>query len=286
MRRRPVRPDAVVLALAVCLVTAPVAGPAAEPGRPLQVLYVTGGCCHDYEAQKRIIADGLAARARVAVTVVHEGGESREHRVSIYDKPRWAEGYDVVFHNECFGHVNDPEFVGRIVAEHARGVPAVFMHCSMHSYRMTPGEEWRKVIGITSPAHGKHYPFTVKLVAEHPILTGLPREWEMPQEELYYCDRVWPSATPLAEAFSRERQAPQTCVWVNDYRGTRVFGTTLGHYNHTVGMPAFLDLLARGTLWAAGRLQDDGTPAPEVALTPGAAVPAPATVPGPTKEGG
>jgi type 1 glutamine amidotransferase len=242
---------------------------AAEPAKPLEVLYVTGGCCHDYEAQKKIVADGLAARARVNVTVVHEGGESREHRVSIYDKPRWADGYDVVFHNECFGHVNDPEFVAKIVAEHARGIPAVFMHCSMHSYRMTPGEEWRKAIGITSSGHGKHYPYTVKLVAEHPILAGLPRDWEMPQEELYFCDKVWPSATPLAEAFSREREKMQTVVWVNDYRGTRVFGTTIGHYNHTVGMPAFLDLLARGTLWAAGRLQADGTPAPELTVVRG-----------------
>jgi type 1 glutamine amidotransferase len=245
--------------------------PAAEPGKPLEVLYVTGGCCHDYEAQKKIIAEGLAARARVNVTVVHEGGESREHRVSIYGKPRWAEGYDVVFHNECFGHVNDPEFLGKIIAEHARGVPGVFMHCSMHSYRMTPGDEWRQLIGITSPAHGKHYPYTVKLVADHPILTGLPREWEMPQEELYYSDRVWPSATPLGEAFSREREAMQTVIWTNDYRGTRVFGTTIGHYNHTVEMPEFLDLLTRGTLWAAGRLRDDGTPAPEVALAAGEA---------------
>jgi len=129
MRRRLVWPATARLATVVCLTAVALAGApaawAADPGRPLEVLSVTGGCGHDYEAQKRIIADGLQARARVNVTVVHEGGESREHRVSIDDKPRWAAGYDVVFHNECFAHVNDPEFVGRIVAEHARGVPAL-----------------------------------------------------------------------------------------------------------------------------------------------------------------
>ena len=36
-------------------------------------------------------------------------------------------------------------------------------------------------------------------------------------------------------------------------------------------MPEFLDLVTRGTLWAAGKLRDDGTPAADVALAPGEA---------------
>ena len=50
-----------------------------------------------------------------------------------------------------------------------------------------------------------------------------------------------------------------------------VFGTTIGHYTDTVKLPEFLDLVARGTLWAAGKLQDDGTPVAELALAPGEA---------------
>ncbi|MFM8805287.1 MAG: glutamine-hydrolyzing carbamoyl-phosphate synthase small subunit, partial [Planctomycetia bacterium] len=37
-------------------------------------------------------------------------------------------------------------------------------------------------------------------------------------------------------------------------------------------MPQFLDLVTRGTLWAAGKLQDDGTPVAELAVAPAAAV--------------
>ena len=37
----------------------------AEPAKPLEVLYITGGCCHDYEAQKGIISRGLESRARI-----------------------------------------------------------------------------------------------------------------------------------------------------------------------------------------------------------------------------
>jgi type 1 glutamine amidotransferase len=42
-------------------------------------------------------------------------------------------------------------------------------------------------------------------------------------------------------------------VWTNDYKGTRVFGTTYGHSDDTFRDPAFIDLLTRGLLWAAGR---------------------------------
>ena len=34
---------------------------------------VTGGCCHDYEAQKKILSEGISARANVEWTIVHEG---------------------------------------------------------------------------------------------------------------------------------------------------------------------------------------------------------------------
>jgi type 1 glutamine amidotransferase len=250
--------------VAVVALTATVA----EAAKPLEVLYVTGGCCHDYDGQKQVIAKGLAARARVNVTVVHEGGTSTDHKVSIYSKPEWAKGYDVVFHNECFAKVKDLDFVKGIVAEHRRGVPAVMMHCSMHCYR-TGTEDWFELCGITSPGHGPHYEYTAHLIADHPILAGLPREWKLPKEELYYCDKLFPTATPLAEAMSRERNANQTVAWTNDYHGTRVFGTTIGHYTDTVKLPEFLDLVTRGTLWAAGKLDDDGTPADGLELTPG-----------------
>lgn len=257
------------LLLALLIAALPAVRPAVA--KPLEVLYITGGCCHDYDGQKRVIAQGLAARANVNVTVVHEGGTSTDHRVSIYEKPGWSKGYDVVFHNECFAHVKDPAFVKSIVAEHEEnGVPAVMMHCAMHCYRAGT-DDWFRLCGITSPAHGKHYPYTVNVIAGHPVVRGLPKEWNLPQEELYYCDKVWPAATPLAEGMSEERKAMQTVVWTNESGKARVFGTTIGHYTETVRLPEFLDLITRGTLWAAGKLQDDGTPTPDVALAPGAA---------------
>ena len=254
--------------LALCAAAPRAAVVAAEAGKPLEVLYVTGGCCHDYDGQKKVIAAGMAQRARVKVTVVHEGGASGDHKVSIYSQPDWAKGYDVVFHNECFGKVKDLDFVKGIIAEHRKGVPAVMMHCAMHCYR-TGTEDWFELCGIKSPGHGAHYDYTANLIADHPILKGLPKEWKLPKEEMYFCDKLFPTAKPLAEAMSRERKSNQTVVWTNDYHGTRVFGTTIGHYTDTVKVPEFLDLVTRGTLWAAGKLDDDGTPAAGLEPTPG-----------------
>jgi len=160
------------------------------------------------------------------------------------------------------------------------------MHCAMHCYRVG-NDEWFKFCGITSPGHGAHYAYTCKLLGDHPVLTGLPREWQVPMEELYYSDKVWPTATRLGEAMSTDRNALQTCIWTNEYGRTRVFGTTIGHYAETVATPEFLGLVTRGTLWAAGKLGDDGEPVEALRLSAeekAAAVdPAPGPQPTPAK---
>jgi type 1 glutamine amidotransferase len=52
-------------------------------------------------------------------------------------------------------------------------------------------------------------------------------------------------------------------VWTNQYgpHKTRVFSTSLGHNNETVADDRYLDLVARGLLWATGRLTPQGEPA-------------------------
>src|SRR6267378_581481 len=111
---------------------------------PLRALMVTGGCCHDYEAQKKILSEGISARANVTWTIVHEG-KDRTTYVSIYTNVDWAKGYDVVLHNECFGQATNVAFVEGIVRAHSEGgVPAVMLHCSTHSYRYSSSDEWRK----------------------------------------------------------------------------------------------------------------------------------------------
>ena len=89
---------------------------------------------------------------------------------------------------------------------------------------------------------------------DHPIMSQFGDSWEVPKGELYHTVKLWPTATPLAQARRQQDNEPQTCIWTNQYKEkTRVFCTTVGHYNETMVEPRYLDMLTRGILWAAGR---------------------------------
>lgn len=237
------------------------AGLAARGAEPIRALLVTGGCCHDYETQKKILTEGISARANVTWTIIHEG-DDREHMVSIYQNADWAKGYDVVVHNECFGFVTNVAFVERITHAHTNGIPAVFLHCSTHSYRNTTSDEWRKLLGVSSYQHEVRRTFEViNLKPEHPVMKGFPATWTDNEDELYEIKKLWPDCVPLAKGIG-VKKAEHPCVWVNTYGQARVFGTTLGHSNETMGNPVYLDLVTRGLLWACGKLDENGKPKP------------------------
>jgi uncharacterized protein len=233
---------------------------AEDTPKPLRVLMVTGGCCHDYELQKKILSEGLSARANVEWTIVHEG-KDRDVKVSIYSKPDWSKGYDVVLHNECYGAVVDVAFVENIAKAHFEGVPAVMLHCSTHSYRAAKTDAWRQAVGQTSMSHEKLQDLEVKNVAtKHPIMQGFPATWLNPKDELYKNDKLWPNFVTLAQAYGSETKKDHAVIWTNTYGKARVFGTTLGHTNATVQDPVYLDLVARGLLWACDKLEENGQP--------------------------
>src|SRR5882724_4931198 len=104
-----------------------------KAAEPLKALLITGGCCHDYEAQKKILSEGISARANVTWTIIHEGeSNTKSHQFSIYEKPDWSKGFDVVVHNECSGMVTNVDWVEHIAKAHFDGVPGVVIHCSIH----------------------------------------------------------------------------------------------------------------------------------------------------------
>lgn len=238
----------------------------AQEVKPLKVLMVCGGCCHDYANQKMILAEGLSARANLEFTIVHEESrvkDDRTHQVSIYKNADWAKGYDVVIHNECFGAVTDVEFVNGIAKPHFDGVPAVMLHCSTHSYRAAKTDEWRKCLGQTSMSHEKNRDLKVRNVAEdHPVMKGFPKEWLDTKDELYKNEKLWENFKPLATAYGEDTKKDHHVIWLNEYGQGKVFGTTLGHGNHTMEDPLYLDLVARGLLWSCGKLDDSGKPLP------------------------
>ena len=84
-------------------------------------------------------------------------------------------------------------------------------------------------------------------------------------EELYNNIQIFPTAKALARGTQTAKnkdglakEDKSVVVWVNDYQGTRVFSTTIGHNNDTVADARYLDLVTRGLLWACGKLDDKG----------------------------
>ncbi len=259
---------------------------AADP-KPLRALLITGGCCHDYANQKEFIKKGLEARINIVVDQVHTDDKSTKPPLAILGNPDYAKGYDLVIHDECGSDISDPATVEGILAPHRAGLPGVNLHCAMHSYRTgnpnqratpgTPHALWFDYLGLQSSGHGPQQPIAITFTnLQNSPIRGLP-EWTTVNEELYNNIQVLDTATPLAwgkQSYKTRNGADRTenfvVIWSNLYgpQKTRVFSTTIGHNNATVEDARYLDLVARGVLWATGHLAEDGKPSPGYAAQP------------------
>ncbi len=226
-------------------------GPSAPEGPRLKALLVSGGCCHDYALQDKVLVDQMAKVLPIDWTIVIQGGNGTKARIPLYDRADWAKGFDVVVHNECHADVDDEAFVKRITDAHRAGIPALVIHCAMHSYRALTSDPWREFLGVTSKHHTRAHNVAVKMApGGHYITTGLQPEWNTPTDELYVIDKVWPGTTALATAVSPEADhAEYPVAWTHEFGGARVFGTTLGHGNETWGDPVFQQMLTRAFKW-------------------------------------
>ena len=108
---------------------------AQEKPKPIRVLLVCGGCCHDYAHQKDILAKGLAERANVQVTIAYDDDKGTKHLNPVYEKADWAKDFDVVIHDECTADVKDEAAIANVLKPHMDGLPGVVLHCGMHCYR-------------------------------------------------------------------------------------------------------------------------------------------------------
>jgi type 1 glutamine amidotransferase len=259
----------------------------ATASKPLKVLLVAGGCCHDYATQTKLLKEGIEKRINAEVTVVYNPSTTTKTTFEIYESDDWAKGYDVVIHDECSADVTEQPYVGRILAAHRNGTPAVNLHCAMHSYRwgdfrqpVDPGAEnagWYEMIGVQSTAHGPKTPIEVTSTdSAHPIMQGF-ENWTTIDEELYNNVRVFDGTTalisgkqltaPNKKELEKNPNAPSkesvaVVAWTNEFgpNKTRIFSTSLGHQNETVGDDRYLDLVVKGLLWSSGNITDEGKP--------------------------
>jgi type 1 glutamine amidotransferase len=252
-----------VLVPAVLITRAAPAVPAAaeEGTAPIKALLVLGGCCHDYAAQQKLITEGIAARAKVEWTIAYDPTNKTDKLNPVFNNPDWAKGFDVIVHDECSADVKDPEIIERILKPHRAGVPAVLIHCAMHSFRSEgyPDKDtpWFQFTGLATTTHGPREPLTITFTdQDHAITRGL-KGWTTGNEELYNNIRpLLPGTHALASGKQGDKES--VVVWTNSYgeKKTKVFATTLGHANELVGDARYLDLITRGLLWSVGKLDD------------------------------
>ena len=252
---------------------------AAQNTDPLKILMITGGGpWHDYATQKDQIKDGLMERlSNVEITVDYEGGdtqtmESTDFFFSRHLKKDWAAEFDVVIYNHCNLQVKDEAYVKGIIAEHVKHkVPAVMLHCPIHLYQYAEGDAadaWWEFTGAVSYVHERENhpntsPYTIEVLEPlHPVMKNYPRSWRTPAGELYLIIDLDNDVTPLSHAYSVETRSYTETAWVHEYQGVRVFTSSLGHHNVSMGSDVNLNLIASGVLWAAGKLEEDGSPAP------------------------
>jgi type 1 glutamine amidotransferase len=277
----------IVLSFFCCIAATSIFAQSTAP-KPIRVLLVAGGCCHDYATQTQLLKSGIESQLNAIVDIAFNADKTTKATFPVYESDDWANPYDVIVHDECSAEVTDRPYVSRILKAHRNGKPAVNLHCAMHSYRWDNFREpvavgadnagWYEMLGLQSTGHGPQSPIEVSIVEpDHPITRGL-QPWTTIQEELYNNIQVYPSATGLiagrqwqkprakkgekADANAPATEAQAVVAWTNAYgpNKTRIFSTTLGHNNETVADPRYLELITRGLLWSIGKLNDDGTP--------------------------
>ena len=228
-----------------------------------RALFITGGCCHDYDRQKDIISEGINERIPTEWDIFYENDQKKSKaRLS---KSGWADDYDYILYSHCFAHEKDGAFVKSITDVHKAGKPAIALHCAMHSYHWSiPAKEgekkdWPNMLGASSKGHGPKAPIQINKTKEHvdhPIMKDMPDGWMTPEGELYNVQEVYEGAKVLAYGNNGEKKAPkepQACVWVNTHGKGKVFATTIGHHNSTMSTKEYLDMLGNAVRWVTAK---------------------------------
>ncbi len=221
--------------------------------KPLRALLICGGCCHDYTEQHKVLSDGIQTRANIRVDVWWTDDKSTNPPLTVYDNVNWANGYDVIIHDECAARNTNVEVLKRILKVHEK-TPAVHLHCAMHSFR-NGTDLWFKHLGLQSTGHGPHEPIEVTFVdKDHPVVQGM-EDWKIEKDELYNNAKLF-GAHPIAmgtqtyERKGKTNEQSAIVIWSNEIKDTRSFSMSIGHYTEGVADDRYLDLVTRGILWA------------------------------------
>jgi uncharacterized protein len=110
------------------------------------------------------------------------------------------------------------------------------------------GKVWDK-----KTTHDPRGPFQVQIVQKNHPITREMKDFQA-DDELYICLTGDRPVEVLATAHSKITNKDHPMAFVLEYGKGRVFHTPLGHDVHSIEMPGVAEMIRRGCLWTAGKL--------------------------------
>lgn len=198
----------------------------------LRVLFLGDRGHHQPEARLHQVY-GELGRARIAVDYEEKVEALSAERLALYDVL-------MVYAN----HLEiDPATEAAIAAWVHGGGGLFAVHCASACF--PDSAMWGRLVGARFASHGGEV-FTQKLIdAEHPVTEG----WQ--------AFTSWDETYVHSEHQENQRKVLTTrdgepWMWVRKQGAGRVIYTASGHDERTWSQPAFVDILKRGVVWAAG----------------------------------
>jgi type 1 glutamine amidotransferase len=238
--------------------------PAAD-SEPIKVLIITGDHGHNWKESTPFIKD-LLTKAGMTVDVTQTPAKDlTPDHLAKYDvlflnykdtknggpDTRWSDANKQVFADAVHGGK------GLVVYHHASSAFTSGSRLDQQFGDVIAGG-WRK-----QGNHGKRHVFTVATrKADHPIMKGMPAEFQHANDELYQNSVLPADGVVLATAFSDKTIDPKNSgkhepvVWVVQRGKGRVCENVLGHDVAAMKSTGFQTLLVRCVEWAAtGRVR-------------------------------
>lgn len=225
-----------------------------------KVLYVTHepGRWHKYTPQLEIFKE-IGKKAGWDVTVMTGEHDAQIKKLQTLD---FGKGYDAIVYNFCFASSDDLVAANNIMLQtREHGVPAVLVHCAMHSWWPTyrdgkegalgpeykgkakakpelfekwkkehPGKffpAWGDFTGVASGRHGPQKPIKLTKVKDHPITARVKDGSMTGPTELYNNIYKVDGVEPLLEGTQGDAKA--TVLWLCPQGKSKVLGFSIGH---------------------------------------------------------
>jgi type 1 glutamine amidotransferase len=222
--------------------------------RPLRVLVLSGGGYHEFAGNLAILLPAVAARMPLAWTQValKPADKATPSERAALDAVDLSATFDVILDYTQGDLALSDVARDKLLAFVRGGGGLVGLHCAADSYPGWAG--WDDLLRGRFERHPAFQAIGVAVSdAAHPVVAGLPRDWQLKDEFYHLKDCAADDKHVLMTGTSPEGGELRPVTWVREYGQGRVVYTILGHGPETHGDPHYQQLVAQALQWAAGR---------------------------------